>query len=187
MPKNSSTASLASVVQKWLPRLRNLALAVETYGRTEHAKALHALIGELDNALPADPKLQIVPTAFVVKETFKVSRMQVAALLPLALGDDSHFRVTMRLPPEKFRFRSRKDEQRNGLDYPLNEGGSVEIATAARPSEVFRLDLESIREGLNLMAAKYPRHFSDLVNDSADSITANALLECCLFGGLINS
>jgi hypothetical protein len=35
------------------------------------------------------------------------------------------------------------------------------------------------------MASKYPRHFADLLNDSADVNTANVFIECCLFGDVI--
>jgi hypothetical protein len=69
--------------------------------------------------------------------------------------------------------------------YPLNEGGSIDIVSKESASDVFRLDLKSIAQGLDSLATKYPRHFADLVNENPDAITADVLLQCCLFGELI--
>jgi hypothetical protein len=71
------------------------------------------------------------------------------------------------------------------VDYSLNEGGSLGIVSTEPASDVSRLDLKSIRRGLEDLATKYPRHFADLVNENTDAITADVLLQCCLFGELI--
>jgi hypothetical protein len=36
-----------------------------------------------------------------------------------------------------------------------------------------------------VVAKYYPRHFADLVNENGDAITANVLLQSCLFGEVI--
>ena len=48
-----------------------------------------------------------------------------------------------------------------------------------------RLDRESIKKGLMLMADKYPRHFNDFVNDNDDAITGDVFLQCCLLGDVV--
>jgi hypothetical protein len=40
-------------------------------------------------------------------------------------------------------------------------------------------------KAMNVMAMNYPRHFADFLNEAADAITADAFLQCCLFGALI--
>jgi hypothetical protein len=49
---------------------------------------------------------------------------------------------------------------------------------------VFRFVSETLGREKDL-ATKYPRHFADLVNENTDAITADVLLQCCLFGELI--
>ena len=101
---------------------------------------------------------------FVVRGTFKVTREQVANTLWHAFtGELSWFQVLQTVSPRQLRFRSL--DQRNPVIVEL------------------RLDL--IPQGLEVLASYYPRHFADLVNDNADSITADALLQCCLFGEII--
>jgi hypothetical protein len=123
---------------------------------------------------------------FIVNATFKVSRQQVAGALWRAFGSQiTWFRVVEVIEPPKLRFRSIEHLTLRMVDYPLNEGGSLGIVSTEPASDVFRLDLKSIRQGLDALAARYPRHFADLVNENTDAITANVLLQCCLFGELI--
>jgi hypothetical protein len=49
----------------------------------------------------------------------------------------------------------------------------------------YRLDRESIAVGLRIMAADYPRHFADLVNENDDADTGDAFVQCCVFGEVI--
>jgi hypothetical protein len=35
------------------------------------------------------------------------------------------------------------------------------------------------------MAADYPRHFADLVNENDDADTGDAFVQCCVFGEVI--
>jgi hypothetical protein len=92
------------------------------------------------------------------------------------------------------------------LDYPVNEGGAVVVGDreewypyrmekerAEHLKESFdkpepkkyRLDLEAIDRGLQLMADKYPRHFADFVGENEDASTGDVFLQLCLFGELV--
>jgi hypothetical protein len=123
---------------------------------------------------------------FVVNATFTVSRKQIANTLSCAFGSHiARFRVAELIEPPVFRFHSIEHLTHRLVDYPLNEGGSLGIVSTEPSSDVFRLDLKSIGRGLNDLATKYPRHFADLVNENIDAITADVLLQCCLFGELI--
>ncbi len=49
------------------------------------------------------------------------------------------------------------------------------------------LNFNKIKRGLTVMAKKEISHFSDLINDNADQITADVFLQCCLFGEVLYS
>jgi hypothetical protein len=177
---------LFSVIEDCLPRLRAISLALNTYGNEKHAAMLHEVISQLQKAVPAQPASVPDSMDFVVNATFKVSRRQVANTLSCAFGSQiTRFRVVELIEPPAFRFRSIEHLTHRLVDYPLNEGGSLGIVSTEPDSEVFRLDLKSIGQGLDALATKYPRHFADLINENTDAITADVLLQCCLFGELI--
>jgi hypothetical protein len=177
---------LRAAVERSLPRLRALSLFLDTYGTAENAATLREVVNQLGDALP---EVAEEPNSidFVVNATFKVSRRQVAYLLSNAFEGGSNYwcRIGEFTAPKHFRFRVAETGVLPNLDYPLNEGGSLEITIKENATEIFRLKLDSIARGLTIMASKYPRHFADFLNDNADGITADVFLQCCLFGGLI--
>lgn len=77
------------------------------------------------------------------------------------------------------------------IDRPLGGGSLTIVAIDEQTGEPDKsigekvLDRASITSGINVMAAKYPRHFADLINDNADSITGDVFLQCCLFGEVV--
>jgi hypothetical protein len=147
---------------------------------------LRLVIEQLQKAVPAKPSPAVDSMDFIVNATFKVTRGQVAGTLWRAFGSEINwFRVVEVIAPSTLRFRSIQRLTLRLVDYPLNEGGSLGIVSNEPASNVFRLDLEAIARGLAAMAGKYPRHFADLVNENTDAITADVLLQCCLFGELI--
>jgi hypothetical protein len=177
---------LFSVIEDCLPTLRTISLALDTYGNEDHAAMLHEVIAQLQKAVPVQPASEPDSMDFVVNATFKVSRKQVANTLSCAFGSHiARFRVAELIEPPVFRSRSIEHLTHRLVDYPLNEGGSLGIVSTEPSSDVFRLDLKSIGRGLDDLATKYPRHFADLVNENTDAITADVLLQCCLFGELI--
>lgn len=44
-----------------------------------------------------------------------------------------------------------------------------------------RLDRAKVMDGLQVMAAKYPRHWESFVSDNADATTGDVFIQCCLF------
>jgi hypothetical protein len=185
-PQSAEAPSLSATVERCLTILQSLSLALDTYGNEDHAAMLHEVISQLQKAVPAQSGSEPDSMDFIVNATFKVSRQQVAGALWRAFGSQiTWFRVVEVIEPPTLRFRSIEHLALRMVDYPLNEGGSIGIVSTEPSSDVFRLDLKSIRRGLEDLATKYPRHFADLVNENTDAITANVLLQCCLFGELI--
>ncbi|MCU1315615.1 MAG: hypothetical protein JWN63_937 [Candidatus Acidoferrum typicum] len=185
-PQSAESPSLSGTVERCLTSLQSLSLALDTYGNEDHAAMLHEVISQLQKAVPAQPASVPDSMDFVVNATFKVSRRQVANALSCAFGSQiTRFRVVELIEPPAFQFRSIEHLTHRLVDYPLNEGGSIGIVSTEPSSDVFRLDLNSIGRGLDDLATKYPRHFADLVNENTDAITADVLLQCCLFGELI--
>ena len=185
-PQSAERLSLSATVERCLTNLQSLSLALDTYGNEEHAAMLHEVLAELQGVVPAPSGSVPDSMDFIVNATFKVSRRQVAGALWRAFGSQvTWFRVVEVIEPPTLRFRSIEHLTLRMVDYPLNEGGSLGIVSTEPASDVFRLDLKSIGRGLEDLATKYPRHFADLVNEDTDAITANVLLQCCLFGELI--
>ncbi|HEX3107210.1 MAG TPA: hypothetical protein VHQ22_22440 [Terriglobales bacterium] len=185
-PQSAEAPSLSATLERCLTILQSLSLALDTYGNEDHAAMLHEVISQLQKAVPGQSGSEPDSMDFIVNATFKVSRQQVAGALWRAFGSQINwFRVVEVIEPPTLRFRSIEHLALRMVDYPLNEGGSIGIVSTEPSSDVFRLDLKSIRRGLEDLATKYPRHFADLVNENTDAITANVLLQCCLFGELI--
>jgi len=185
-PQSAEAPSLSATVERCLTILQSLSLALDTYGNEDHAAMLHEVIAELQGVVPAPSGSVPDSMDFIVNATFKVSRQQVAGALWRAFSSQiTWFRVVEVIEPPTLRFRSIEHLALRMVDYALNEGGSIGIVSTEPSSDVFRLDLKSIRRGLEDLATKYPRHFADLVNENTDAITANVLLQCCLFGELI--
>lgn len=185
-PQSAERLSLSATVERCLTNLQSLSLALDTYGNEDHAAMLHEVIAQLQEVVPAPSGSAPDSMDFIVNATFKVSRQQVAGALWRAFGSQiTWFRVVEVIEPPTLRFRSIEHLTLRMVDYPLNEGGSLGIVSSEPASDVFRLDLKSIGRGLDDLATKYPRHFADLVNENTDAITANVLLQCCLFGELI--
>lgn len=70
-------------------------------------------------------------------------------------------------------------------DYPMNTGGGLVISTLEEDEENKTLNLKSIKQGLEIMAEKYPKHFSDMLEENTDGDTGDVFLQCCLYGDII--
>lgn len=88
--------------------------------------------------------------------------------------------------------------QAPGLDlydsFFLNNAGWMEFTelnpdSGSPSAEVHTLswfgDLNSIQNGLKVMAEKAPSHFGDFMDDTHDAITADVFLQCCLLGEIV--
>jgi hypothetical protein len=49
------------------------------------------------------------------------------------------------------------------------------------------IGLAAVKDGLQTMAEKFPRHFADLVSEEGDAITADVFLQCVVFDDVIYS
>lgn len=69
---------------------------------------------------------------------------------------------------------------------PLVPGCAVILGDLEDPSrKPVRLDREAIERGLQLMADKYPRHFSDFLAENDDATTGDVFIQLCVFGEII--
>ena len=62
------------------------------------------------------------------------------------------------------------------MDSELNDG--------EEPTK-YRLTMDNVRKGLELMRDQYPRHYADLVEEQDDAITGDVWLQLATFGELI--
>lgn len=72
---------------------------------------------------------------------------------------------------------------------PTEEGGALLISSVDKDEisgkTEWRLDIDAIREGLRVMAKKYPVHFARIIDENDDGGTGDVFLQCCLFGELV--
>lgn len=47
----------------------------------------------------------------------------------------------------------------------------------------YRLDMDHIKAGFEVMAKEYPKSYSNFIDDAYDSTDANTFLQCCILGG----
>jgi hypothetical protein len=69
---------------------------------------------------------------------------------------------------------------------PLHPGCSLTISDQEDDAKKeYTLDRAAIERGVQVMAEKFTRHFSNVVNENDDATTADVFLQCCLFGDVI--
>lgn len=68
---------------------------------------------------------------------------------------------------------------------PFVEGGALIMGADDGEERVHVLDREVLAKGLQVMADKYPRHFSDFLDENDDADTGDCFLQCCLFGTMV--
>lgn len=68
---------------------------------------------------------------------------------------------------------------------PFTDGGAVIIADFEDKSVTYRVDKESLERGTNTMRDKYPEHYLDILNETADAETADVFLQCCVLGEIV--
>jgi hypothetical protein len=79
-----------------------------------------------------------------------------------------------------------KFENKSNLPYYANcfdQNWKVEIC--AYEEEPIALDISSVKKGVEIMSNNYPRHYSDMMNDNADAVTADVFFQCIAFGKVI--
>ena len=58
----------------------------------------------------------------------------------------------------------------------------VDLDSPDNPPVQLLLDRDVLARGVQVMAEKYPRHFSNWVSENDDATTGDVFLQCCLFG-----
>ena len=49
----------------------------------------------------------------------------------------------------------------------------------------YNVTLESLIQGLNVMANRYPRHFKDVITENHDAETSDVFIQCSVFGEIV--
>jgi hypothetical protein len=123
-----------------------------------------------------------------MKITTEVSNSQIENLVVSALegGSNYWYNITDFGKPVRYEFRTDSDKIFRHVDYPMNPGGYLVIESTEEPKrKSARLNLKNIHRGLVLMAAKYPAHYADVLNDNTDQSTADVFLQLALYGEVI--
>jgi hypothetical protein len=130
-----------------------------------------------------------------IKAEIEITLERISDLLCSAIegGSNYWYRIDEFIEPPQMTYRTDEAKVYRHLDYPLNEGGALLISAHAEDEdgdEVYglkqwRLDLTTIEKGLTIMAEKYPRHWSDFVQENDDAETSDVFLQCALFGEII--
>jgi hypothetical protein len=105
---------------------------------------------------------------------------QLSSLLCSAFEGGSNWYVIDRYegPVEHLEFKH--------TDAPFVEGGAIIVMDEEEGDDKeFRVDIEAIKRGLQIMAEKYPRHYANFVDENDDAITGDVFLQCCTFGEVI--
>lgn len=76
-------------------------------------------------------------------------------------------------------------EQESGMPSYVNAPARYFEMIDGKLTECYRLDRECLIRGLQTMASKYPKHFSDFLNETDDATTGDVFLQCCCFGEAI--
>lgn len=70
-------------------------------------------------------------------------------------------------------------------DYPLTLGGYLTLIDHEEDGKEHILDFPTVERGLTIFQEKYPRYFADFLTENDDNETADAFIQCCLFGEVI--
>lgn len=105
-------------------------------------------------------------------------------------GSNYWYMILERIEPKVWEFEDKQSDGENFLyTCPLNPGGALMIddSQADDPTlkKPVRLDQARIKQGLEIMAIKYPKYWADVISEDTDANTGDVFLQCCIFGELI--
>lgn len=124
-----------------------------------------------------------MPFTVTLNRIVEITDQKVADLLITAREGGSNYWIEgIKYIKPQHEFTPIEGELYPFVDYPLN-GGSVVITHD--DTEQHTLTRESIGVGLAVLAEQYPRHMNDIIIENYDADTADAFLQCCLFGELV--
>lgn len=75
------------------------------------------------------------------------------------------------------------------MSAPFSTNGFITIRVSDEDDDqshqMKRLNRPAMNKGLQILLEKYPHHYADFLAENHDSITADAFLQCALFGEII--
>jgi hypothetical protein len=121
-----------------------------------------------------------------------ITKLRISDMLCSAFegGSNYWYCIDKFIKPPVIEWQSDPKQVYQHLDYPLNAGGALIISDKesdepVKSKKTYRLDLDSITKGIQVMAEKCPRHFADFLGENDDATTGDVFLQCCLFGEVI--
>ncbi len=123
--------------------------------------------------------------------TIKISKEftfeDISDLLCSALEGGSNYWYIIDKYNKPKNLKNTKEKHFRHLSYPLNEGGSLIISDRdySKDCKNKKLDLNSIKKGLQLMADKFPEEFASFSSGNYDAGTADTFLQLCLFKEIV--
>jgi hypothetical protein len=121
-----------------------------------------------------------------IKVNLEVAEQRLQDILTNALEGGSNYWYFIK----EFNYPEGQTKESLGIEFahvelPFKGGSLTFIDQEEDDGKEYTLDLEAIRKGTEVMAEKYPKHFSDFLAEDDDAITADVWLQCCLFGEAI--
>lgn len=62
---------------------------------------------------------------------------------------------------------------------------NLEVLMKGYTGDIWILNEDAVKRGVEAMADKYLRHFMDMVSERGDADTGDVFLQCCLFGEIV--
>lgn len=129
------------------------------------------------------------PKNLAVQVTIDVPLNDLADLMCSAFEGGSAYWASAKefIEPKQWDIASYPDRESGySHEYPFNEGGAVIIEDEEEgEGKTYRLDLEAIQRGTQVMATKFPRHWGDFMQENYDATTGDVFLQCCIFSDII--
>jgi len=117
------------------------------------------------------------------KQTVTEERVQDLLCCALEGGSNYWYTIVEKCYPEG------QTKESLGIVYPHLElpfkGGCLVISDGDPGTDNQTLDLAAIKRGLQLLADKYPKHWSDFMQENEDADTGDVFLQLALFGEVI--
>ena len=106
----------------------------------------------------------------------KISSERVEDVLCSAIEGGSNYWAT-------FTFSKAVDIIKDGY-FKCVEDGIVTVNDREENKD-YPLTIESLKQGLKVIGEKYTWHLNAIINEEDDADTADAFLQCCLFGDIV--
>ena len=124
--------------------------------------------------------------SIVISVEKEIPKQRIADLLITAFEGGINYWCEIHgyLPPDFLDFQWDPDQLYKYVDYPLNDGGFVELFDS-QEQKTHGLNITMIRSGLEVMSKKYTKHFNDFMTENEDATTGDVFIQCCVFGEVI--